>query len=192
MSSVITKSLNDELERIPARKRTVFMYVFYAPIPLLIVPLILLRIGKWIDRRAGLKGILPKPLNYILAVLAAITSSFFLLWSWYCMVRIGKGHPFSQPDLNMQPSPSKLVTTGPFALCRNPQSFAGLMGFLSMALFSNSVGLLFAVFPAAAGCWHMLVRYSEEPGLERKFGEEYSDYAAEVPRYIPLIRRRTT
>jgi protein-S-isoprenylcysteine O-methyltransferase Ste14 len=108
------------------------------------------------------------------------------------MVRIGKGHPFSQPDLNMQPSPSKLVTTGPFALCRNPQSFAGLLVFVSLALFFNSVGLLFTVFPAAAGLWHMLVRYSEEPGLKRKFGEEYTDYAAEVPRYIPSIRRRTT
>lgn len=190
MPSVIIRSLNNRLERIPARKRTVFFYIFYAPIPLLIVPYILLRSGRWIDQRAGFKRILPKPLNFFLAVPAAITGLFFLIWSWHFMVRIGKGHPFSQPDLNMQPSPSRLVTTGPFALCRNPQSFAGLLVFVSLALFFNSVGLLLFVFPAAAGLWHLLVKYSEEPGLKSKFGEEYMDYAATVPRYVPSIRRK--
>ena len=28
----------------------------------------------------------------------------------------------------------------------------------------------------------------EEPGLERRFGEEYQDYKADVPRWIPRWR----
>ncbi len=30
---------------------------------------------------------------------------------------------------------------------------------------------------------------SEEPGLRRRFGDEYDEYARNVPRWIPRLRR---
>ncbi|RJP35678.1 MAG: isoprenylcysteine carboxylmethyltransferase family protein [Actinobacteria bacterium] len=190
MLEVLGDRLNARLESIPARKRTVFMYIFYAPIPLLITPWIMVRAGKSIDRAGRFKGLLPRPLNLFLAVPTAITGLFYVVWSWYYMVRLGKGHPFSQPDLNIQPSPSELVTSGPFAACRNPQSLGGLLVLISLALYVNSAGLLFFVLPTAGGLWNLLVVRSEEPGLERKFGEEYIAYKQAVPRYIPALKRR--
>ncbi len=31
-------------------------------------------------------------------------------------------------------------------------------------------------------------RLSEEPGLERRFGEEYREYKSHVPRWIPRLK----
>jgi protein-S-isoprenylcysteine O-methyltransferase Ste14 len=35
---------------------------------------------------------------------------------------------------------------------------------------------------------HLYFVLSEEPGLERRFGQEYRTYKAEVPRWIPRLR----
>jgi protein-S-isoprenylcysteine O-methyltransferase Ste14 len=34
------------------------------------------------------------------------------------------------------------------------------------------------------------IRWHEEPGLERRFGERYRDYCARVPRWWPSFRSR--
>ena len=67
-------------------------------------------------------------------------------------------------------------------------NFAGVLGvLLGEAALLGSVGIAIwaAIFAAVNTAWFIL---GEEPGLDRRFGEEYREYKREVPRWVP---RRT-
>jgi len=80
-----------------------------------------------------------------------------------------------------------LITGGLYAHVRNPMILSVLIVLLGEALlFASSwialeAGLFFVINSLYFG-------YSEEPGLEKRFGEEYKEYKKHVPRWIP---RRT-
>jgi protein-S-isoprenylcysteine O-methyltransferase Ste14 len=83
-----------------------------------------------------------------------------------------------------------LVTTGPFALVRNPIFSAMLPTALGLTLLVPSwvaiaglVGLLLAL--------ELQVRVVEEPYLRSVHGEAYDRYAARVGRFVPAIGRGT-
>jgi protein-S-isoprenylcysteine O-methyltransferase Ste14 len=80
---------------------------------------------------------------------------------------------------------SRLVTSGPFAFVRNPLYVGNILiylgiGVMSMALFPwlQIVALLWFLFQ-----YTMIVR-EEEEFLREKFGKEYADYCARVPRFL--------
>lgn len=81
-----------------------------------------------------------------------------------------------------------LVTSGPFALVRNPIFAAMLPTALGLTLLVPSwvaiaglLGLLVAL--------ELQVRVVEEPYLLRAHGEEYAGYAARVGRFVPGMGR---
>ncbi|WP_433475132.1 methyltransferase family protein [Spirillospora sp. CA-142024] len=82
-----------------------------------------------------------------------------------------------------------LVTTGAFALARNPiftamiATAAGLAG-----MVPNAVSLGGLVLTVAA--IQLQVRAVEEPYLRRVHGQDYGRYAADVGRFLPGIGRR--
>ncbi|HYA26865.1 MAG TPA: isoprenylcysteine carboxylmethyltransferase family protein [Thermodesulfovibrionales bacterium] len=79
-------------------------------------------------------------------------------------------------------NPDKLVTTGVFALSRNPIYVAfGFVLFGQFLVFSNCILLIYMV--AAAWPIHRQV-LREEQFLGRYYGEEYSAYCARVRRYF--------
>lgn len=78
--------------------------------------------------------------------------------------------------------PTELVTTGPYALSRNPMYVAWTALYAGVALAANAVWPL-ALLPAVAAATHLVVR-REERRLEAAFGEAYYDYRDEVPRYL--------
>lgn len=78
---------------------------------------------------------------------------------------------------------SALVTSGPFRISRNPM-YVGLAGVLTAyALLHRS---LLAALPVAG--FVVLMNRSqiatEETALREKFGTEYADYCARVPRWL--------
>lgn len=81
---------------------------------------------------------------------------------------------------------SELVTSGPYALCRNPLflgSFLIFAGYLTMfgRLDIFVIGIIvFWILHGGA------IAY-EENELKRKFGTRYTEYAKKVPRLIPKI-----
>jgi protein-S-isoprenylcysteine O-methyltransferase Ste14 len=81
----------------------------------------------------------------------------------------------------------RLVVLGPYRRVRNPMISGVLSILLGEASLVGSVPLLdwFGVFFAINAIWMPLV---EEPGLVRRFGEDYLRYRHAVPRWIP---RRT-
>jgi protein-S-isoprenylcysteine O-methyltransferase Ste14 len=81
----------------------------------------------------------------------------------------------------------KLVVRGPYRRVRNPMISGVAMVILGEALILGSPAILieFAVFALANAIYIPLV---EEPGLVRRFGDEYLEYRRAVPRWFP--RRR--
>jgi protein-S-isoprenylcysteine O-methyltransferase Ste14 len=78
----------------------------------------------------------------------------------------------------------KLVASGPYQYMRNPMISSVALMIAGEALFWGSalLGLYLGVFVLVN---HLYFILSEEPGLERRFGEPYRLYKAQVPRWIP-------
>ena len=81
---------------------------------------------------------------------------------------------------------SRLVARGPYRYVRNPMIGGVLLILLGEAAVLGSVPLLlwFASVLAVNAVYIPLV---EEPALRRRFGEEYEDYRADVPRRVPRV-----
>jgi protein-S-isoprenylcysteine O-methyltransferase Ste14 len=83
---------------------------------------------------------------------------------------------------------TRLVTTGPFAVVRNPIFTVMLPAALGFAmLVPNWVALLRLAVLAIA--LELQVRMVEEPYLRRTHGAEYAGYAARVGRFLPGVGR---
>jgi protein-S-isoprenylcysteine O-methyltransferase Ste14 len=81
-----------------------------------------------------------------------------------------------------------LVTTGPFAVVRNPIFAAMLPASLGLALLVPNIAALVG-FGALVLALQIQVRLVEEPYLLRQHGEAYRDYAARVGRFVPGLGR---
>jgi protein-S-isoprenylcysteine O-methyltransferase Ste14 len=79
-----------------------------------------------------------------------------------------------------------LVTTGPFAVVRNPIFAAMIPAVLGVVLLTpNFVAL--PAFVALVGALELQVRLVEESYLLRTHGDRYVDYASRVSRFFPGV-----
>ena len=146
----------------------------------------------WATFRTGhlLDGLFPVSLRPALLFDAAgcvfaAAGGAWLLWSWYLLVREGRGYMTELFRIEISPVTERLVASGPFSLHRHPVC-AGYLFLLA------GIGLAKGSFWSAAGCAPLLLilvsvylRLFEEPGLRRRFGAEYDDYARRVPVFFP-------
>jgi protein-S-isoprenylcysteine O-methyltransferase Ste14 len=102
-------------------------------------------------------------------------------WTVSLFARIGKG------TLAPWDPTSRLVVVGPYRHVRNPMISGVLAVVLGAAALFGSVPLLvwFGVAFAVNAAYFPLV---EEPGLRRRFGEDYDAYCTNVPRWLPRLR----
>jgi protein-S-isoprenylcysteine O-methyltransferase Ste14 len=125
----------------------------------------------------GVVAVLPALLGLVL-----IAAGFaFWLWTVRLFARIGRG------TLAPWDPPRHLVVEGPYRHVRNPMITAVLAVLAGEAALFGSPALLIwlaAFFAINYVGFHVY----EEPGLERRFGEEYQVYKRNVPRWLP---RRT-
>lgn len=83
---------------------------------------------------------------------------------------------------------TNLVTTGAYALTRNPMYVGWSAAVLGMALASRSAWLLAAWLVAVRALDREIV--AEEARLHERFGASYSTYRSSVPRYLTKARPR--
>ena len=81
-----------------------------------------------------------------------------------------------------------LVSTGPFALVRNPLYVGNVALWVGFALSAHLPWLAPLIIVVLGAEYHAIVRW-EETLLESRRGEEYRAYAARVPRWIPKSNR---
>jgi protein-S-isoprenylcysteine O-methyltransferase Ste14 len=83
--------------------------------------------------------------------------------------------------------PQRLVVRGVYRHVRNPMMTGALLVLLGEAALSACLPLL-CWFAVAGIIYAVYIPLSEEPGLVRRFGEDYLTYKRNVPRWVP--RRR--
>jgi protein-S-isoprenylcysteine O-methyltransferase Ste14 len=94
-------------------------------------------------------------------------------------LRRGGGGP------GMDTPPERLVTSGPFALCRNPMYLGHLIFLAGLALSLRSwVGAALVLGTAA---WLQFRVRRDERRLAQRFGEPYMQYCSRVKRWIPAV-----
>ena len=89
---------------------------------------------------------------------------------------------FSQPTDPGQLT-SRIVTTGMFAISRNPLYLGAVIVFLGLALALNMLWALVTLLLSIILCHYVLI-VPEERYLAAKFGEEYKEYTASVHRWL--------
>jgi len=82
-------------------------------------------------------------------------------------------------------SSSCLLTDGAFSRVRHPLYLASLLFYLFLVAISLSL-ISLLVFMGVFIFYNAIAAY-EERFLEKKFGQEYSDYRKKVPRWIPRL-----
>ena len=94
-------------------------------------------------------------------------------------LRLGGGGP------GMDTPPDRLVTNGPFALCRNPMYLGHLIFLVGLALgLASWAGASLALGTAV---WLQFRVRRDERRLAERFGEPYMQYCSRVKRWIPAL-----
>ena len=107
---------------------------------------------------------------------------FLLVWTMLLFANVGKG------TLAPWNPTKKLVVEGPYSRVRNPM----LSGVIAMIIGESLIFASWGVFIWGAAFFAINTFYfifSEEVGLEKRFGEEYATYKKNVPRWIPRLTR---
>ena len=116
-----------------------------------------------------------------IAILVAMPGVILASWTTRLFVHRGEGTPAPWDP------PKKLVVSGPYRHVRNPM----ITGVL---LVLTAESLLFVSWPLFGWMVAFFILNTayflkfEEPGLERRFGQDYRLYKADVPRWIPRLR----
>jgi protein-S-isoprenylcysteine O-methyltransferase Ste14 len=124
----------------------------------------------------------PEPLALRIAGALLVTlGTLFLLDSFARFALKGLGTPAPVAP------PSHLVVSGCYRFVRNPMYVAVLAIIVGQViLFGNPA--LFAYAALVVAAFHAFVLGYEEPALRKQFGQEYIDYCANVPRWVPRLR----
>jgi protein-S-isoprenylcysteine O-methyltransferase Ste14 len=101
-----------------------------------------------------------------------------LIWCIALFMRLGQG------TLAPWDPTRNLVASGPYQYVRNPMITSVAMMLAGQALFWGST-ILSIYLGAFMVVNHLYFIFSEEPGLERRFGEPYRIYKTNVPRWMP-------
>ncbi|MBI3796920.1 MAG: isoprenylcysteine carboxylmethyltransferase family protein [Deltaproteobacteria bacterium] len=110
-----------------------------------------------------------------------VAGALLLFSGAYYLVLRGEGTPLPFD------APKRLVVAGPYARIQHPMALGLFSMAFAEALWFQSPSLgIYAVLLTILG--HFYLIYIEEPGLERRFGEDYRAYRAAVPRWLPFSR----
>lgn len=115
-----------------------------------------------------------------LGLLLFLAGAGLLFSGAYYLVLRGDGTPFPFDP------PKRMVVAGPYARLQHPMT----LGFLAVAYaeavwcYSASLGLYAVLLTVLANIY---LTYIEEPGLEKRFGDDYRAYRNAVPRWIPRL-----
>lgn len=118
--------------------------------------------------------------RFWLALALAVPGVGLAGWTMDLFRRFGNGTPAPWDPTQ------KLIVRGPYRYMRNPMIASVILLLAAEAVFfaSPEVAVWMAVFFAANMVYFPL---SEEKGLEKRFGDAYRRYKANVPRWLPRL-----
>ena len=110
---------------------------------------------------------------------------FMVLWMVFCGHR-SNGKNMVQ-SLHSAFKNAKLVTDGPYSLCRNPLYLFSYLGGVGIMLITETFTFPI-VFTLYFLCYYHFVIRQEEAFLSEKYGTAYSDYIKTIPRFLPSFK----
>lgn len=121
------------------------------------------------------------PAVSVIGIVMLVLASALGIWTAVSMTREGRGTPLPAATA------TRLVTTGPYSVVRNPMAIAGIAQGVAVGI---ALGSWLVVLYALAGSlvWNYAIRPHEEADLELRFGAEFRRYSAEVRCWVPRIR----
>jgi len=125
---------------------------------------------------------------YSINVLSSVIGAAFLGTGLFLFIKTNLLFVrFGQGTLAPWDPPTNLVVRGIYGNTRNPMILGVLCILFGEVLIFGSI-LLFCWFILFFFGSHLYFKYSEEPGLLRRFGDDYLVYMNNVPRWIPRIK----
>ena len=150
---------------------------------LLAIPFFFWLISSWTDKWLDLLPWPPHLLSLISGSILVATGLLLAGWSAWAQLKLGRGMP-----VPIAPT-KKLVTTGPYGLCRNPMTLGELLYLTGLALSLGSPSFLVLTWAFFFPVVVAYLKLVEERELEARFGEAYLAYKREVPFMLPRYRR---
>jgi protein-S-isoprenylcysteine O-methyltransferase Ste14 len=132
------------------------------------------------------------PENKIPIVFGAFSSAVglvFVIWANYELIKKGHGGAVVVGAIKLSSETVKLVTTGPYSICRNPMHLGLVLFYLGFSCALNS--LMALLVPALVLCGaYLFARFIDEPRLKRDFPSEYEKWVKDVPqRFWPKAKK---
>lgn len=123
----------------------------------------------------------PARIWFWMALLAASLGLVLSVWTATLFLKFGGGTPAPWNP------PKRLVVRGPYRHVRNPMITGVLLLLFAEAILLQSwpIAAWMIVFFIGNAIYLPLV---EERGLEKRFGNEYTNYKHQVPRWMPRLR----
>lgn len=126
----------------------------------------------------------PEGIRITLAVIGGVLLAGGLALFAWCVAlfaRVGRG------TLAPWDPTQRLVAVGPYRITRNPMitAVAAVLAAETLVHLSPRLALWLLLFVVINQVYFARV---EEPGLERRFGEDYRRYRSTVPRWMPRVR----
>ena len=116
---------------------------------------------------------------FTVALLLFTIGASIYAWCVFDFASFGQGTPLPLD------APKKLVRRGLYRYSRNPMYVGVLTVILGWAVRYQSLAVAMYGLVVAL-CFYSFVVFFEEPILRKRFGSEYEQYCAEVPRWLSL------
>jgi protein-S-isoprenylcysteine O-methyltransferase Ste14 len=151
------------------------------------------RLGGWLFKR---RTWLPLPLAAIILLTPGDAPSLSLEAAGALLVAAGEllrlwgVHHIGVISRTRGDRLGPLVSVGPFAYVRNPLYLGNVALWSGFAVAAGLPWLAPVLIVALGSAYHAIVRWEEEL-LTARLGDEYRDYAARVPRWMPSGRAQS-
>jgi len=129
------------------------------------------------------KGGFGIPAFETLGILLMWSGAAIAIWCTLLMLLRGKGTPL------VTSAPQNIMDQNIYSVVRHPMMWSILIVTLGEAIMYGQI-ILFVWLIALSRILNLIVLNYEEPQLERRFGESWSKYCQEVPRWIPHFKMR--
>lgn len=131
-----------------------------------------------VDRSLHLPRLIPEGARLPVSIPVMIFGGSISAWSALHFSKVkGTPVPFNPPPT--------LVRTGPYRYARNPMLTGVFILLFGIGLCMSSISLIFVFTPLyiLVNIWEL--KQIEEPELVKRLGEEYVEYRAETPMFMP-------
>ena len=150
--------------------------------PVLFIGFLLFAPGWWGHQQASIPMGLDGPTRWCLGVTVTTLGAMLYLWT---IALFARAHGTQVPIAPTQ----QLVTSGPYAVSRNPMLTSAIMMVCGIAVGLDSWTFMAGGFVIPT-VYLVYIKAVEERELLARFGEEYAAYRGSTPFIVPRLRAR--